>query len=126
MGVAVLVVLLAAAGALHFEPQRIGVEVCWLRALSGLPCPGCGLTRSVCHLARGELAQALGLHPFGPPVLAFSLFAASSLLWPAAFGARVRRVIDRQRAGIELAYGAAVISFLAYGFLRAIAVAGGL
>ena len=55
LAVAVAVVLAAMAGGWLFDPARIGVELCWLRAISGLPCPGCGLTRSVCHLARGEV-----------------------------------------------------------------------
>ncbi len=125
VGVALAVVVGTIAGASFFDPERIGTEFCWLRALSGLPCPGCGLTRSVCHLARGDAAQALWFHPFGLLVLPFSVTAASSLLWPAAFRARVRRAIDRHRGGVESTYRAVVLVFLAYGFLRAVAVAAG-
>lgn len=123
VGVALVVVAGTVVGAWFFDPERIGVELCWLRALSGLPCPGCGLTRSVCHLARGDAGQALWFHPFGLLVLPFSVVAASSLLWPARLSARVYRAIDRHRAGVELAYRVTILAFLAYGFLRVIAVA---
>lgn len=125
VGVALLVVLGAMVGAGLLPPERIGVELCWLRALSGLPCPGCGLTRSVVSLARGEVARAVWFHPFGLLVLPFSLFAASSLLWPAALRARVHAAIDRRRSAVDLAYRAVVVIFLAYGCLRALGAATG-
>ncbi len=125
VGVALLVVLAASVGAWVYDPERIGLELCWLRAISGLPCPGCGLTRSVCHLARGEVGRALWFHPFGLVVLPFSVFAASSLLWPAALRQRVREAMDRRRARVETAYLVAVAAFLAYGVLRGLAVAAG-
>ncbi len=125
VGVALVILLGAGTGAWLFDPERIGVELCWLRAISGLPCPGCGLTRSVCHLARGDVGRALWFHAFGLLVLPYSLFAASSLLWPPALRGQVRGVIDRHRASVELAYRVTVATFLAYGFLRAVAVAAG-
>ena len=42
---------------------------CPLRALTGLPCPTCFLTRSMLAALRGDLAGALELHLFGPPLL---------------------------------------------------------
>ncbi len=41
---------------------------CLFRALFHLPCPGCGLTRSLENLWRGEWALSLRHHPFGPPI----------------------------------------------------------
>jgi hypothetical protein len=50
------VVLLAAFYAL-------GVPVCGSKVLFGLPCPGCGMSRAVVALLRGDIALAARLHP---------------------------------------------------------------
>lgn len=50
--------------------------VCLLRRFTGLPCPGCGLTRAFAHLAKGEWAAAAVDHPF-----AFVLAAEAALAW---------------------------------------------
>jgi hypothetical protein len=42
-----------------------GFTICALRNLTGIPCPTCGMTRSFCHIARGDLAGASRLQPLG-------------------------------------------------------------
>ncbi|MFN4194331.1 MAG: DUF2752 domain-containing protein [Thermosynechococcus sp.] len=50
--------------------------LCPLRAISGIPCPGCGLTRSFLAIARGDFENALRMHLFGPVLfLAFTVAA---------------------------------------------------
>ncbi len=44
--------------------------------MTGLPCPGCGLTRSFVSLGHGHFWEALHWHPLGP-----ALFFLSALLW---------------------------------------------
>ena len=39
--------------------------VCMMRRVTGMPCPTCGMTRSLASLAKGHLAQSLAYHPFG-------------------------------------------------------------
>jgi hypothetical protein len=50
-----------------------GPVLCPFRFLTGLPCPGCGLTRSFCAVARGEFADAVAYHLFGPVLFAILL-----------------------------------------------------
>jgi hypothetical protein len=48
-------------------------SVCLFHDLTGLPCPGCGLTRSFVCLAHGQFAQSLRYHPLGAALFAFML-----------------------------------------------------
>ncbi len=40
-------------------------SLCPFYALTGLPCPGCGLTRSFVCLGHGQFLQSLHWHPLG-------------------------------------------------------------
>jgi hypothetical protein len=79
----------AALGAFALSPEGIsdGPVVCPFRLLTGLPCPGCGLTRAWVYLAHGQWRDSLVANPFGV-VLAALLVA----LAVAVVAARVRRV----------------------------------
>lgn len=37
--------------------------MCIFKAVTGLPCPGCGMTRAFLHLFRGDLEGAFYYHP---------------------------------------------------------------
>ena len=54
--------------------------LCPLRAVTGIPCPSCGLTRALAHLERGHVAEALRFHPFVPLVFAAALVLIALLL----------------------------------------------
>jgi len=41
-------------------------SICMLRRLAGMPCPTCGVTRSLRALGQGEVAAAVRFHPLGP------------------------------------------------------------
>ena len=58
------------------EPQLI---LCPFRALTHLPCPGCGMTRAFCALAHGEFWQAVKFNALSP-----LLFLAAILAWARA------------------------------------------
>ncbi|MFN7973801.1 MAG: DUF2752 domain-containing protein [Acidobacteriota bacterium] len=59
---------------------------CGFRLATGLPCPSCGLTRSVCFSMHGDLRSAFRLHPMGPLVtlgaVVQGLFLLMTLLVP--------------------------------------------
>ncbi len=50
-------------------PAEGGPIFCTFRRLTGIPCPGCGMTRAMAALARGDLGAAVRFHPFAPLLL---------------------------------------------------------
>jgi hypothetical protein len=53
------------------SPQAL--VLCPLRAVTGIPCPSCGLTRALAHLERGHWSEAMKFHPFSPLILLLAL-----------------------------------------------------
>jgi len=107
-------------------PSRLGIELCWLKHLSRLPCPGCGMTRSVYHLVQGHWAEALRLQPFSFLLVPYALLTVSSPLWTESSRLRLRYWLGRRRRGFAIIYGGVVGAFIAFGLLRALAVSAGL
>lgn len=42
----------------------LGRGICYFKNLTGIPCPGCGMTRSFLLILQGRFKQAWELHPF--------------------------------------------------------------
>lgn len=53
-----------------------GDPTCIMRIMTGLPCPGCGMTRSWVHLAHGDVLTAFEYNFFGP----LAMLAAAGLV----------------------------------------------
>ncbi len=53
-----------------------GFVICPFRLATGIPCPGCGLTRSFCAVAKGDVERGFELHWLGP-----LLFAVLCVYW---------------------------------------------
>lgn len=45
-------------------------SLCVFRNLTGLPCPGCGMTRAILSIGQLRLYDAIAFHPFSPFLLA--------------------------------------------------------
>lgn len=48
-------------------------DICMFRAYTGLPCPGCGLTRSLIAAAHGKIRRSFSLHRLGLITLLYVL-----------------------------------------------------
>ena len=68
---------------------RIGSlpSICLFYHFTGLPCPGCGLTRSFVCLGHGHVFEALHWHPLGP-----AIYVVLLLLWLRCGVCRLRGV----------------------------------
>lgn len=53
--------------------------LCPLLAVTGLPCPFCGMTRATVAIGAGEWGRAFALHPLAPLVLVGSFVVAVSI-----------------------------------------------
>ena len=54
----------------HLETDQ---SLCPLKMLTGFPCPGCGITKSMVYFYEGDLQKSLYYHLFGPLVIAFCI-----------------------------------------------------
>lgn len=96
------------------------LPACTFRQVTGLFCPGCGGTRAVYYLAKGQLLQSFLYHPF-------VLYAAAAylLFMTAEYGRRHIAGLSRGQVRIEyFLYPGIVILFLQWllklaGFLAA-------
>lgn len=46
-----------------WTPSEDGPTICPFALATGTACPGCGMTRAIGYMARGDLASALTFHP---------------------------------------------------------------
>ena len=82
-----LLILLAGLAAIQIGLTAAGWRVwqCPIYAVSGMPCPGCGLSRASVLLARGQWSAAIQLHAFAP------------LIWAALIGFAITSILPRKR-----------------------------
>jgi len=108
-------ILLAAA--FLVSPENLPrIVLCPFRRLTGLPCPGCGLTHSFVGIAHGRFAAAWAANPFG-----FLFFAAALFLVVEPLLSRLFPRLDHRKAPCWLLTLAAILLvavLFAFGFSR--------
>jgi len=105
-----------------FPITGLGVDLCPFHRATGLPCPGCGMSRAMAAMSQGDLGAALGLHPF--VVFAWPAFLVLALLAvaPSGLTARVERALDRHGESLTRGYRVVFTAFLGFGVLRLLVV----
>jgi hypothetical protein len=66
--------------------EQLGDAGCWLRQVSGHPCPACGMTTAWAHAVRGNVLAAVEANLGGALLLGACVAAAACLLAAAAVG----------------------------------------
>jgi len=89
---------------LIWRPSDNGIVLCPFRALTGYPCPGCGMTRAFSALAHGEPVRAVIYNPLSPV-----LFLAAIVLWMSAAATLLnlhglRAALTRLRPTTQVSY----------------------
>lgn len=110
-----LVVMVASV---FFPVAGLGFDLCPVHRLTGLPCPGCGLSRALAAASQGDLGAAFGLNPF--VVFVWPLFFAQALLAfaPGSVRTQVAAALDARGPRLSAAYRIVLAAFLAFGLLR--------
>ncbi len=58
----------------HNDHLKSDQSLCPFKALSGMPCPSCGITKSMVYFYEGNLLKSIEYHVLGPFVIAFCVF----------------------------------------------------
>ncbi|HLF59761.1 MAG TPA: DUF2752 domain-containing protein [Acidimicrobiia bacterium] len=69
---------LGVAALLAINPADDGPTLCPIALITGVACPGCGMTRAASALIRGDVVLALDYHPLIPLV---ALLLTASWAW---------------------------------------------
>ena len=97
-----LTITLLALAALSFLFQARTLEAmpraCLWLLFTGLPCPFCGLCRSLCAFAHGYLSLSVDYHPFGPLIYISGIFLLIGSAYSWATGRKLRLA---ERFGIK-------------------------
>lgn len=110
------------AASIFYAPTEVRPDgqyftICGFKNLTGLPCPGCGLTHSFCALGKGDFTAAFAYNLLGPPLFAFLV-----LVWVRAFlilAGRERLVYGLDRAARRFKpVQAFAIAFAVFGAAR--------
>ena len=131
-GLAVAGTALAVGFAALCSEQAVanGPVVCPFRLMTGLPCPGCGMTRAWVSALHGDAGRAVAENPFVLVTLPLAVFfvvsAAASLVRgrPAAGPAAFLRGLTRTRSRRSVMW-TVVAGWIAFGIVRATLVATG-
>jgi hypothetical protein len=79
--VATILLTVAAVGLRAWSPTDDQASaVCFVKRCTGVSCPGCGMTRGLAYLVRGDLAAAWRNHPLAV-MIAAEITVATALLW---------------------------------------------
>lgn len=97
-----------------------GVPFCICRSFTGVPCPGCGLTRSTSCFLHADLAASARYHPFGPAICLLLIGIVAWGCLPRGPHERLDAWARRRRVLIKGALVVFFASLIVFGVARAV------
>jgi len=113
-----VVCLAVVALALALPPDGLGLPLCQFRAITGIPCLGCGLTRSFIGMAHLDVMRAGFYNPAGVALFPLICFLAALLPSPAARRERIARWVEGRAVLWNWIGGLVIAVFIINGFAR--------
>lgn len=115
--VVVMICLIILAGAFAFTPVKSGLELmriplphsCLFNNLTGIPCPGCGLTRSLVSAVHGDLTGSFSHHRLGMIALVYVLLQLTCRLGVILVPAQRPRLLIQEK---RLSRGVIILGIL--------------
>lgn len=118
-----LVACLALLATFVFPTTGVGIDLCPIRFATGLPCPGCGVTRGMALLSQAEWERALHMNPWVFVLWPALLFWALTYFLPdRAIATLVQQIARREPLFTNVAK-AWLALFTATGLVRLVAFA---
>ena len=99
----------------------MGIPFCMFKRVFRLPCPGCGLTRSVSSVLHGDFLKSWHYHPLGIFFVAVALLFVVNLAMPRRRTVIVRRFFRKHHDSLEILLIAFVTFFIGFGGIRLMA-----
>ena len=94
--------LITLVTSLNTENLTILPTFCPFRLLTGYPCPGCGISRSIGALIQGNVSLSLSLHPLGLLVFFVFIIFMTNPDYLAAFGKRFNYFFNSKPNSIRI------------------------
>jgi hypothetical protein len=86
---------------------QLGLSPCAMPAVTGMPCPTCGMTTAFAHMARGHVIAAVQTQAFGAALFVATAAAAIVATMQAVFAADL---LGRARARVRIWWLYAVLA----------------
>ncbi len=97
-------------------------SICGLERSAGVPCPSCGLTRSVTCVYQGEFLAALQYHPLGYFFAFIFLMMAPSLFYPNSMRNQILNKLTPHARIFGWVFITMIVFMFAYGINRGIKI----
>lgn len=78
-------------------------SVCPVKALTGFPCPGCGITKSIIFFYKGEILTSLSYHLLGIPAVIFAALSLAIVLLFKETPSAIKKIIFNKQLGFAFA-----------------------
>ncbi len=105
---------------LFLPTEGLGINLCFFYDSLSLPCPGCGLTRSVTNITHFQWGSAWRYNPFGFVAYGTFLFMAICAILPRTWLESFRNTIQRQEERLVWIMMAVLTALMVHGIARLI------